>query len=316
MRSRILLSWCHQDKALKEALLRDLLPALGVFTDLDVEWWEDSHLTCGEELTAGIIDRLDEADFGLLLLSTRYFGRRFIRRHELPRFAGPSADKGSLPVALSPLLLGPAHPGLTPTCSHQALRAPPCGALGTSGASAGPSQIVHGLDKVFAGLGHSGADGADGTIAYLSGGCVIQAHYLGEYERVPAVGFQPGHQLPQQLTLFPPRSMVCPIRGHDGVLARDGFGAGPGISAPDLVGGHPASNRQQPGPDTGAVHEARKGPQGPQVSFLGKVLRRTACAQIGKEPVHLPLGNPNERRQGCAVAHARRERQCDDPCFI
>ena len=60
-------------------------------------------LTCGEVLTAGIVDRLDEADFGLLLLSTRFFGRPFIQRHELPRFAGPRADRGSLPVALSPL---------------------------------------------------------------------------------------------------------------------------------------------------------------------------------------------------------------------
>lgn len=102
-RTRIVLSWCHLDRALKEALLRDLLPALGVVTDLDVEWWEDSHLNCGEELPAGIVDRLDESDFGLLLLSTRYFGRPFIRKHELPRFAGPGADKGSLPVALSPL---------------------------------------------------------------------------------------------------------------------------------------------------------------------------------------------------------------------
>ena len=103
MRTRIFLSWCHQDKALKEALLRDLLPALGVFTDLAVEWWEDSHLSCGEELTAGVVDRLGETDFGLLLLSTRFFGRPFIQQHELPRFAGPRAGKGSLPVALSPL---------------------------------------------------------------------------------------------------------------------------------------------------------------------------------------------------------------------
>ena len=103
MRTRIFLSWCHQDKALKEALLRDLLPALGVFTDLDVEWWEDSHLTCGEELTPGIVDRLDEADFGLLLLSNHYFGSSFVQRHELPRFAGTGADRGSLPVVLSPL---------------------------------------------------------------------------------------------------------------------------------------------------------------------------------------------------------------------
>jgi hypothetical protein len=100
---RVFLSWCHQDATLKDALLRDLLPALGLFSDLDVEWWEDSHLTCGEELLPGIVDRLDEADFGLLLLSTRYFGRAFIRAHELPRFTGPSADRKPLLVALSPL---------------------------------------------------------------------------------------------------------------------------------------------------------------------------------------------------------------------
>lgn len=105
---KIFLSWARLDRRQKEALLVDLLPALGLFRDLRIEWWEDSHLTCGEELPRGIVDRLDEADYGLLLLSSRYFGRDFIRRHELPRFAGPGADKGSLPVALSPL------PGIGP----------------------------------------------------------------------------------------------------------------------------------------------------------------------------------------------------------
>jgi hypothetical protein len=100
---RIFLSWAHLDQRLKDALLTDLLPALGLLRDLRIEWWQDSHLTCGEDLTAGIVDRLDEADYGLLLLSTRYFGRSFIQRHELPRFAGAGADKGSLPVVLSPL---------------------------------------------------------------------------------------------------------------------------------------------------------------------------------------------------------------------
>jgi hypothetical protein len=50
--------------------------------------------------------------------------------------------------------------------------------LGTGAASSRPSHIVHSPDKGFARLGHSGADGADWTIADLSGGCVIQAHYL------------------------------------------------------------------------------------------------------------------------------------------
>jgi hypothetical protein len=100
---RIFLSWAHLDRRLKDALLTDLRPALGLFQDVSVQWWEDSHLICGEDLTPGIVDRLDEADFGLLLLSTRYFGRSFILQHELPRFAGIGADKEALPVALSPL---------------------------------------------------------------------------------------------------------------------------------------------------------------------------------------------------------------------
>lgn len=100
---RIFLSWAHQDRKLKDALLDDLLPAFGMLGDIRVEWWEDSHLTCGEDLTPGIVDRVDEADYGLLLLSTRYFSRPFIQRYELPRFAGAGADKGSLPVALRPL---------------------------------------------------------------------------------------------------------------------------------------------------------------------------------------------------------------------
>lgn len=100
---RIFLSWCHRNARRKAALLEDLLPALSIFTDLTVHWWEDSHLTCGSEFQPSILDRVDEADFGLLLLSTHYFASPFIREHELPRFAGPTADRGSLPVALEPL---------------------------------------------------------------------------------------------------------------------------------------------------------------------------------------------------------------------
>ena len=51
----------------------------------------------------GIVDRLDEADFDLLLLSPSLLRPTFIQKHELPRFAGPRAGKGSLPVALSRL---------------------------------------------------------------------------------------------------------------------------------------------------------------------------------------------------------------------
>lgn len=101
--SRIFLSWTRLDQGLKDALLSVLLPALRLLRDVRIEWWEGSHLTCGEDLTAGIVDRLDEADYGLLLLSIPYLDRKFIQRYELPRFTGPAADKGALPVALRPL---------------------------------------------------------------------------------------------------------------------------------------------------------------------------------------------------------------------
>lgn len=100
---RIFLSWCHRNEAHKDALLFHLEPALGLFSDLEVQWWEDSHLTCGERLLPGILDRLGEADFGLLLVSPHYLKSVFVREHELPRFVGTDPDKGALPVKLTPV---------------------------------------------------------------------------------------------------------------------------------------------------------------------------------------------------------------------
>ncbi|MFS8096511.1 toll/interleukin-1 receptor domain-containing protein [Lentzea alba] len=101
---RIFLSWCRRDKDPAQQLVHDLRPTLRLFTDLTVEWWQDSHLTCGEEFTGSIKNRIDEADFGLLLLSSHYLDSSFVLEHELPRFVGPTADKGALPVRLKPLL--------------------------------------------------------------------------------------------------------------------------------------------------------------------------------------------------------------------
>lgn len=100
---RIFLSWCRRDKDSVQQLVHDLRPTLRLFTDLNVEWWQDSHLMCGEEFTPAIRDRIDEADFGLLLVSSHYLASPFIREHELPRFSGPTADRGPLPVKLTPL---------------------------------------------------------------------------------------------------------------------------------------------------------------------------------------------------------------------
>jgi hypothetical protein len=107
---RILLSWCHRDKLAVTALLDDLRPTLRIFTDVKVEWWQDSDLMCGEEFTSAIEHRIDEADLGLLLVTPHYLASEFITTHELPRFVGPAADKGAIPVKLKPLPpFGPAY---------------------------------------------------------------------------------------------------------------------------------------------------------------------------------------------------------------
>lgn len=108
--ARIFLSWCHRDKASVDALLHDLRPTLRLFSDLKIEWWQDSHLMCGEDFEPAIRDRIDEADFGLLLVTPHYLASQFIREHELPRFSGSAADRAPLPVKLTPLPpFGPAY---------------------------------------------------------------------------------------------------------------------------------------------------------------------------------------------------------------
>ena len=96
----IFLRWCHKDQALKDALVAQLEDELAILDGLTISWWQDSHLTCGERFLPEILDRLDECDYGLLLLSSAYLRSAFIAKYELPRFVGPSADKGALPVAL------------------------------------------------------------------------------------------------------------------------------------------------------------------------------------------------------------------------
>ena len=103
VRVRLALSWCHDDQHLVKPLVRKLTDALRLPADVRVEWWQDSHMTCGEDLTPEIVARIGEADYVVAMISPAYFGRPFILEHELPRFAGPTADRQSLPVLLSPL---------------------------------------------------------------------------------------------------------------------------------------------------------------------------------------------------------------------
>jgi hypothetical protein len=103
---RLFLSWCHKDQKLKDQLVGLLTDGLAILKDVQVKWWEDSHLHPGEELRVGVEAAIAQADYGLLLLSPAYFASTFIRGVELPRFVsdgGSAASKGAVPVALRSL---------------------------------------------------------------------------------------------------------------------------------------------------------------------------------------------------------------------
>jgi hypothetical protein len=97
---KLFLSWSRTDKAAKDALVGPLLDHLKILSGVGVEWWEDSHLRIGVEWRRELLARLDECDYGVLLVSPAFLGGTFILEEELPRFVGEGAAKGALPVAL------------------------------------------------------------------------------------------------------------------------------------------------------------------------------------------------------------------------
>ena len=101
----LFLSWAHADQRAKAALTALLIDNLSILSGVDLRWWEDSHLRIGDDWRRRILARLDECDYGVLLLSPAFYASTFITDHELPRFAGDVAVKGALPVALKPVPL-------------------------------------------------------------------------------------------------------------------------------------------------------------------------------------------------------------------
>lgn len=96
--AKLFLSWCHRNETLKAELLDLLKPRLKILGDVSVLWWEDSDIEIGEPFRRAILKRLDEADYGLQLLSVEFFASDFIVSEELPPFV--SGAKPALPVGL------------------------------------------------------------------------------------------------------------------------------------------------------------------------------------------------------------------------
>jgi TIR domain len=104
--TKVMVSFAHRDAALRADLLDRLQPHLACLRDVDIElWWYDRDLHLGDPITTEIVRRVDGCDYGLLLLSPAYFASRYIATYELPRFAGPAADRACIPVDLGGVVL-------------------------------------------------------------------------------------------------------------------------------------------------------------------------------------------------------------------
>jgi hypothetical protein len=111
-RIRLFLSWSHRDAALKDTFVALFTPHAKLL-DIEFDWWEDSHLFAGDAVNApggGIPLKIDEADYGLCLLSANYLTSSYIVQHELPQFMaappgvealGPPPNR-FIPIALRP----------------------------------------------------------------------------------------------------------------------------------------------------------------------------------------------------------------------
>jgi hypothetical protein len=100
VQAKVFVSWCHRDGALKKDLLERLEPNLAILAGIEFLWWEDSQLEIGEASRRGILGRISECDYALLLLSPGFFASTFVTAEELPHFVGPIASAGALPVML------------------------------------------------------------------------------------------------------------------------------------------------------------------------------------------------------------------------
>ncbi|HEV7667869.1 MAG TPA: pentapeptide repeat-containing protein [Thermoanaerobaculia bacterium] len=101
---KIFVSYAHEDRALKEELLKRLDDRLKAANDYRFELWDDREILPGELWHEGIQAAIAACDYGLLLLSYKFLRQDYILENELPYFvsagSGKPVRKRSIPVAL------------------------------------------------------------------------------------------------------------------------------------------------------------------------------------------------------------------------
>lgn len=93
-RKNYFVSYAQADNPLPHKLLELLRPRLAIRKDFDFHEWMDTQIPLGADWRREIQQALAHCDFGLLLLSPRFFASPFITDHELPHFLGPRPGGG------------------------------------------------------------------------------------------------------------------------------------------------------------------------------------------------------------------------------
>ena len=96
---RYFISYTRDDKKLPDKLLSELKKNLGACGKYVFESWKDNDIPVGADWKSSIQEALEQCDFGLLLVSPAFLGKKFITEKELPTFVG--GKKPCVPVALS-----------------------------------------------------------------------------------------------------------------------------------------------------------------------------------------------------------------------
>jgi WD40 repeat protein/uncharacterized protein YjbI with pentapeptide repeats len=101
---RFFVSYAHADRKLREDLVDRLQVHLNNHPAFRFELWTDGDIILGQSWMKAIERAMETCDFGLLLVSPRFFSSKFIRNHELPWLL---ENKPVIPVALRKLVMGP-----------------------------------------------------------------------------------------------------------------------------------------------------------------------------------------------------------------
>ncbi len=100
LRVQFFVSYAHADRALVDALLRELEKQYRAASHYEYRVWRDGQIPLGARWREAIEAATRECDFGLVLVSPALLASEFVRDHELPHFVGERAAKPVLPVGL------------------------------------------------------------------------------------------------------------------------------------------------------------------------------------------------------------------------